>query len=182
MTQPDRDRTIRDLLTRIRAGESPAVDLYLRDGRFLLPMTTRSRVPLPTSDIPGGGGTTRCGVCTIPLVGSQESFCWGHWDYLVAEPLDPSMRYREKLGVLADWLEHHALGLHVVSSPLAWARGRIKCEVCGGAASISESLVNEAGSRLKRHDVCDDHVSFRCPPALPEPPTDGDDPARPTAH
>ena len=107
-------------------------------------------------------GTCVVGGC--PLVGTQELLCWGHWDYLIVTGIDGEAPFRQMTAALHDWLVAHARGLRVVHSRVYYVainHARLPCEYCGTQSRWIESIVNDAGERIRSHLSCEDHLFYR---------------------
>lgn len=144
-----RNAAVDELVGRIDSGEVVALDLS--GARLITP-----RHPIPDDD-------RVCIVCGCALQGTQEELCWGHWDYLRIEGIDPDQPYVDFLEQLRIWLAERASGLRVETVQIEWAgaANRNHCDVCGKGTTLYEQLVNDRGEILKRHFVCADHRSFR---------------------
>lgn len=104
-----------------------------------------------------------CQICNTPLVGRQEFFCFGHWDYVIVD-LPLNQPYAELLKGFALWLRNNLMDSEIVYSQHHWKvviNGHSRCEVCDRSSAIVEQLVNHNGSVLKKHIVCHDHASFQ---------------------
>lgn len=150
MIQMERSTAVSRLIDRIENGDLVALDLQ-DEIRFVF----QEHVSHPD--------LRKCQICKTPLVGRQEFFCFGHWDYVIVD-LPLQRPYYELLKDFAEWLRNNLLGPAIAYSQIHWLgviKGHSRCEVCDRSSPIIEQLMNNDGNVLKQHIVCQDHASFR---------------------
>ena len=150
MIQVKRSEAVSRLIERIENGDLVALDLQ-KEIRFIF----QEHVSQPDS--------RKCQICQTPLVGRQEFFCLGHWDYVIVD-LPINRPYFELLNDFATWLCNNLTDPEIVYSQSHWLgviKGHSRCEFCDRPSPLIEQLVNRNGTVLKKHIVCHDHASFR---------------------
>jgi hypothetical protein len=147
--QQKRSRAVSQLVERIERGEVVPLDLQ-EEVRFVVRESETLADP------------KHCAICRIPLVGRQEGFCVGHWDYVIVDiPVrDP---YIVLLRDVAVWLRENLVDPAIVRTH-DWrgaTTGHLRCELCDRPSPIIERLQNHHRKIVKQHVVCHDHASFR---------------------
>ena len=151
MIQAKRQMAVSRLIGQIENGDVVALDLQ-DEIRFIF-----------QEHLSHNHSSRKCQICNTPLVGRQEFFCFGHWDYVIVD-LPLNQPYAELLKGLALWLRNNLMDPGIVYSQHHWKviiSGHSRCEVCDRSSAIVEQLVNHNGSVLKKHIVCHDHASFQ---------------------
>lgn len=142
MIQWNRRNAISRLIAEIERGLVPAIDRH--PARFIFLEQLQNADP------------TKCAVCDVPLIGRQEHFCAGHWDYVVVD-VSLDQPYGQMLKSLAAWLRANLSNPRIVHANHYWlgvVKGALRCEVCGLKSSIQEVLASDAEAWVKRHTVC----------------------------
>ena len=149
MIQLQRSNAIDNLIREIEMGNLPSIDHH--GARIIF------REQLQEAD------PTKCAICEVPLIGRQEHFCSGHWDYAIVD-VSLDQPYHRVLTSLAEWLRENLLRPEISHHRHYWlgvAKGAHKCEVCDCTTDGSEVLGSHSELWNKQHTVCDDHASFR---------------------
>ena len=151
LIQQKRRDAIARLISEIDHGEIPSIDRH--GARFIFQQHILEADP------------AACAICGVPLIGRQQHFCSGHWDYVVVDlPLDQP--YHRLLTSLAAWLRENLSEPQITWHYHYWlgvAKGMYKCEVCECTTGHQEVLGSDSERAVKRHAVCEDHASFRLP-------------------
>lgn len=155
MIQWKRRNSIAALIREIELGRTPSLDRH--------PARLIFGEHLQRAD------TTKCAICGITLIGRQQHFCSGHWDYAIVDvPLD--QQYAQVLASLSEWLRAHLRNPQVTRQNHHWlgvAKGAFTCEVCEQPSGFHEILRTDSHPSLKRHTVCEDHMSSWSPLCRP---------------
>lgn len=149
MIQSERHDAITDLIRKIELGDIPSIDRHR--ARFIF------REQLHEAN------SAECAICGVPLIGRQEHFCSGHWDYAIVD-VTLDQPYHRILTSLAEWLRENLLHPRISHHHHYWlgvAKGFHKCEVCGCTTDGLEVLRSHSEIWKKQHTVCKDHMSFR---------------------
>ena len=149
MIQSKRHDAITNLIRKIELGDIPSID---HDGARII-----FREQLREANL------AEYAICGVPLIGRQEHFCSGHWDYAIVD-VTLDQPYHRVLASLAKWLRENLLHPQLVRDDHYWLgviKGAHTCEVCNRNTSFREVLKSDPDQWVKQHTVCDDHMSFR---------------------
>ena len=146
MHQTNRDHAVTEWINQLITG-IPSPNDFHHGARVYFPSAINTAKP------------GSCLVCNATLIGKQDQFCHGHWDYVFVPKANLASSE-----TLVEFIELNLRLTFVEITRQDWnlvTKGHSRCEICNTPTDNVEELRSGLGHTLKRHVVCPDHQSFR---------------------